>query len=138
MKRLPIRFCCIEFLNITSISYHTKFKKSSSIQPLINTYGAIVLQYILSHIEYATVAKLALTVAKKHYLLQCIYHEKQGVGCQDATLKSREVDGRKYSDSVLMTAAITAFGVSTRVFVPSGDKLNSQRYILDVIVTEAF
>ena len=48
-------------------------------------------------------------------------------------MEDRRVSRRQNLTSVMVWAAVTATGRSLLVFVPSGVKLNSQRYISDIL-----
>ena len=51
-------------------------------------------------------------------------------------MEGRRVSRRQNPTSVMVWAAVTTTGRSLLVFVPSGVKLNSQRYISDILEGE--
>ena len=95
-----------------------------------------------------TVPNLVFTDEKKFDIQHCLNHKNYRVWSRDVSVEGRRVwsrdvsvEGRTVSRrqnplSVMVRAVITATGRSPLVFVPSGVKLNSQRYISDILEAE--
>ena len=83
-----------------------------------------------------TVPNLVLTDEKKFDVQQCLNHQNDRVWSRDGSVEGRRVSRRQNPLSVMVWAGITATGRSPLVFVPSGVKLNSQRYISDILEAE--
>ena len=80
-----------------------------------------------------TVPNLVFTDEKKFAVQQCLNHQNDRVWSRDGSVEGRRVSRRRDPLSVMVWAWITA----TRLgFVHSGVKLNSQRYISDILEDE--
>ena len=69
---------------------------------------------------------------KKFDVRQCLNHQNDRVWSRDGSVEGRRVSRRQD----LLSVMVTATGRSPLVFLPSGVKLNSQRYILDILEAE--
>ena len=83
-----------------------------------------------------TVPNLVFTDEKKFDVQQCLNHRNDRVWSRDGSVEGRRVSQLQNPLSVMVWAAIRATGRSSLVFVPSGVKLNSQRYISDILEAE--
>lgn len=90
-------------------------------------------QHILNLSKNGTLPNLAFTDEKKFDVKQCLNHQNDRVWSRDGSVEGRRVNRRQNPLFVMVWAAITATGRSPLVFVPSGVKLNSQRYISDIL-----
>ena len=63
----------------------------------------------------------------------CVNHQNDRVWGRNASVEGRRVSRRQNPISAMVWAAITATRKSPLIFVPSGVKLNSQRYISDIL-----
>ena len=93
-------------------------------------------QHILNLMKDGTVPNLVLTDEKKFDVQQCINHQNDRVWSRVGSVEGRRVSRRQNPLPVMVWAAITATGRSPLVFVPTGVKLNSQRYISDILEAE--
>ena len=83
-----------------------------------------------------TVPNLVFTDEKKFNVQQSLNHQNDRVWSRDGSVEGRRVSRPQNPLSVMVWAAITATGRSPLYFVPSGVKLNSQRYISDILEAE--
>ena len=83
-----------------------------------------------------TVPNLMITDVEKFDVKQCLNHQNNRVWSTDGSVEGRRVSRRQKPLSVMVWAAITATGIFPLVFAPSGVKLNSQRYISDILEAE--
>ena len=67
---------------------------------------------------------------------QCVNHQNDRVWGRNASVEGKRLSRHQNPTSVMARAAVTATGRSPLVFVPSGVKLNSQRYISDILEGE--
>ena len=67
---------------------------------------------------------------------QCVNHQNDHFWGRNVFVEGRRVSRRQNPTSVMVCAAVTATGRVPLVFVPSGVKLNSQRYISDILEGE--
>ena len=93
-------------------------------------------QHILNLMKDGTVPNLVFTDEKKFEVQQCLNYQNDRVWSRDGSVEGRRVSRRQNPLSVMVWAAITATGRSPLVFVPSGVKLHSQRYISDILEAE--
>ena len=89
-------------------------------------------QHILNLMKDGKVPNLVFTDEKKFDVQQCLNHQNDRVWSRDGSVEGRSVSRRQNPLSVMVWAAIIATGRSPLVFVLSGVKLNSQRYISDI------
>ena len=76
---------------------------------------------------------LVFSDEKKFDVGQCVNHQKNRVWGRNAFVEDRRVSRRQNPTSVMVWMVITAPGRCSLVFVLSGVKLNSQRYISDIL-----
>ena len=88
---------------------------------------------ILKRIKSGTLSNLVFTDEKKFDVQQSVNHQNDRVWTRNGLTNSRRVTRRQNPSSVMVWAAITATGRSPFVFIPSGVKINSQRYISDIL-----
>ena len=93
-------------------------------------------QHILNFVKNITVPNSVVTDEKKFDVKQCRNHQNDRVWSRDGSVEGRRVSRRQNPLSVRVWMAITATGRSPLVFLTSGVKLNSQRYISDILETE--
>ena len=93
-------------------------------------------QHLLNPMKDGAVPNLLFTDANKLYVQQCLNYQNDRVWSRDVSVEGRRVGRRQNPLSVMVWAAITATGRSPLVLVPSGVKLNSQRYISDILEAE--
>jgi hypothetical protein len=86
-------------------------------------------QHILDLIEDGTLPNLVFSDEKKFDIKQYINHQNDRVWSWDGSVATRTATQHQNPMSVMVWAAVTATGRSPLVFVPSGVKLNCQRYI---------
>ena len=106
---------------------------------LSNTHERMRLdrcQHILNLMKDGTVPNLVFTDEKKFNVQQCLNHQIGRVWSIDGSVEGRRVSRCQNPLSVMVWAAITVTGRSPLVFVLSGVKLNSQRYISDILEAE--
>jgi hypothetical protein len=90
-------------------------------------------QHILDLIEDGTLPNLVFSDEKKFDIEQSVNRQNDRVWSRDGSVATRTATRRQNPMSVMVWAAVTATGRSPLVFVPSGVKLNSQRYISDIL-----
>ena len=93
-------------------------------------------QHILNLMKDGKVPNLVFTDEKKFGVQQCLNHQNDRVWSRDGSVLGRRVSRLQNQLSVMVWAAIAATGRSSLFFVPSGVKLNSQRYISDILKAE--
>lgn len=93
-------------------------------------------QNILNLMSEGMLPNLVFSDEKKFDVEQCVNHQNDRVWSKDGSEKVRRVSRRQNPASVMVWAAVTATGRSPLVFVPSGVKLNSERYISDILEAE--
>ena len=81
-------------------------------------------------------SNLVFSDKKKLDVEQCVNHQNDRVWSRNASVEGRRVSRLQNPTSVMVWAAVTATGRSPLVAVPSGVKLNSQRYISDILECE--
>ena len=70
---------------------------------------------------------------KKFDIQQVVNQQNDRVWGSSSSVKGRIATRRQYPQSVMIWAAVTPSGRSPLVFVPSGLKLNSERYVSDIL-----
>ena len=93
-------------------------------------------QHILNLMKDGKVPNLVFTDAKKFDVQQCLNHQNDRVWSRDGSVEGRSVSRRQNPLSAMVWAAITVTGRSPFICVPSGVKLNSQRYISYILEAE--
>ena len=93
-------------------------------------------QHILNLMKDGVVPNFLFTDEKKYDVQHCLNHQNNRIWSRDGSVEGRRVIRHQNLLSVMVWAAITATGKSPLVFVPSGVKLNSQRYISDTLEAE--
>ena len=88
---------------------------------------------ILRDIDEGTLPNLVFTDEKKFDIQQAVNHQNDRVWASSSTTKDRVVTRSQNPKSVMVWAAVTATGRTPLLFVPSGVKLNSPRYIKDIL-----
>ena len=89
--------------------------------------------HILEQIREGTLPNLVFTDEKKFDIQQVVNQQNDRVWGSSSTIGGRVVTRRQNPQSVMVWGAVTATRRSPLVFVPSGVKLNSQRYISDIL-----
>ena len=91
---------------------------------------------ILKRIKSGTLPNLVFTDEKKFDVQQSVNPQNDRVWSKSGLAKLRRVSQRQNPCSVMVWAEITATGRSSLVFIPSGAKINSQRYISDILSSQ--
>ena len=94
-----------------------------------------IAQIILDHMAEGTLPNLVFSDEKKFDVDQCVNHQNDRVWSKDGSETVRRGSWRQNPASVMVWIAVTATGRSL-VFVPSGVKLNSERYISHILEAE--
>ena len=93
-------------------------------------------RHLLNLMEDGMLPNLMFSDEKKFDVEQCVNYQNDRVWGRNASVEGRRVSRRQNPTSVMVWAAVTATGRSPLVFVPLGVKLNSQRYISDILEGE--
>ena len=88
---------------------------------------------LLQDIAEGTLPNLVFTDEKKFDIQQAINQKNGKVWASSSTTEGRIVTRRQNPQSVMVWAAVTATGRSPFLFVPTGVKLNSERYVSDIL-----
>ena len=88
---------------------------------------------ILDEIDQGTLPNLVFTDEKKFDIQQVVNQQNDRVWGSSTSVEGRIVTRRQNPQSVMIWAAVTPSGRSPLVFVPSGVKLNSERYVSDIL-----
>ena len=88
---------------------------------------------LLQDIAEGTLPNLVFTDKKKFNIQQPVNQKNDRVWVSSSTTEGKIVTRRQNLQSVMMWAAVTAIGRSLLLFVPTGVKLNSERYISDIL-----
>ena len=88
---------------------------------------------LLQDIAEGMLPNLVFTDKKKFDIQQAVNQKNDRVWASSFTTKGRIVTRRQNPQSVMVWAVVTATGRSPLLFVPTGVKLNSERYILDIL-----
>lgn len=88
---------------------------------------------ILQEIADGTLPNLVFTDEKKFDIQQVVNQQNDRIWTFSSSTERRIVTRRQNPQSVMVWAAVTETGRSPLLFVPSGVKLNSQRYIADIL-----
>ena len=92
-------------------------------------------RHLLNLVEDGMLLNMVFSDEKKFDVRQCVYYQNKR-GSTNASVEGSRVSRRQNPISVMVWAAVTATGRSPLVFVPSEVKLNSQRYISDILEGE--
>ena len=84
---------------------------------------------ILDENDQGTLPNLVFTDEKKFDIQQAVNQQNDRVWGSSSLVKCRIATRRQYPQSVMIWAAVTPSGKSPLVLVPSGVKLNSERYV---------
>ena len=87
----------------------------------------------LEDIDEGILPNLVFTDEKKFDIQQVVNHQNDRIWASSSSTEGRIVTRRQNPQSVMVWAAVTATGRSPLLFVPSGVKLNSQRYVTDIL-----
>jgi hypothetical protein len=90
-------------------------------------------QHILDLIRDGTLPNLVCSDEKNFDIEQSVNRQNDRVWSRDGSVATRTATRRQNPMPVMVWAAVTATGRSPLDFVPSGVKLNSQRYISDIL-----
>ena len=88
---------------------------------------------LLQNIAEGTLPNLVFTDEKKFDILQAVNQKNDRVWASSSTINGRIVTRRQNPQSVMVWAAVTATRRSLLLFVPTGVKLNSERYVSDIL-----
>ena len=88
---------------------------------------------ILKDIDEGTLPNLVFTDEKKFDIEQVVNQQNDRVWASSSATEERIVTRHQNPQSVMIWAAVTGTGRSLVLFVPSGVKLNSQRYVADIL-----
>ena len=95
-------------------------------------------QHILNLMKDRTVPNLVFTDENKFDVQQYLNHLNDRGWTGDGSVEGRKVSRPQNLLSVMLWVAITVAGRSPLIFVPSGVKLSSQRYISDILEAKLF
>ena len=84
-------------------------------------------------IAEGTLPNLVFTDEKKFDIQQAVNQKNDRVWASSSTTEGRIVTRRQNPPSAMVWAAVTATGRSPLLFIPTGMKLNSERYVLDIL-----
>ena len=73
------------------------------------------------------------TDEKKFDIQQVFNQQNDRVWGSSSSVKGRIAKRRQYPQSIMIWAAVTPSERSPLIFVPSGVKLNSERYVSDIL-----
>ena len=88
---------------------------------------------LLQDIAEGMLPNLVFTDKKKFDIQLAVNQKNDGVWASSSTTEGRIVTRCQNPRSVIMWAAVTATGRSPLLFVPTGVKLNSERYVSDIL-----
>ena len=88
---------------------------------------------ILHEMTDGTLSNLVVTNKKKFDIQQVTNQQNDQVCAFSSSTEERIVTGRQNPQCVIVWAAVTETGRFPLLFVPTGVKLNSQRYIADIL-----
>ena len=88
---------------------------------------------LLQDIAEGMLPNLVFTDEKKFNIRQAVDQKNNRVWASSSTTEARIVTRRQNPQSVMVWTAVTATGRSLLLFVPMGVKLNSERYISDIL-----
>ena len=88
---------------------------------------------LLQDIAEGTLPNLVFTDKKKFDIQQAVNQKNDRVWASSSTTKGRIVTRCQNPESVMVWAAVIATGRSPLLFVPTGVKLNSERYISNIL-----
>ena len=111
-------------------TYPYKMRKRHELSTTHERMRLVRCQHILNLMKDGTVPNLVFMDEKEFDIQQCLNHQNDRVWSRDGSVEGRRVTRHQNALSVMVWAAISATGRSPLVFVPSGTKLNRQRYIL--------
>ena len=93
-------------------------------------------RHLLNLMEDGMLPNLVVSDEKKFDVEKCVNHQNELVCGMNASVEDRRVSRRQNPTSVMVWASVTGTGRSPLIFVLSGVKLNSQRYISDILKGE--
>ena len=93
-------------------------------------------RHLLNLIEDDMLFNLVFSDEKIFDFEPCINNQHDRVWGRNASVEGRRVSRRQNPISLMVWAVVTATGRSPLIFVPSAVKLNSQRYISDILESE--
>ena len=120
--------------NLKTFPY--KMQKRHELTPTHERMRVERCRHLLNPMEDGMLPNLVFSDEKKFDVEQCVNHQNDRVWARNASVEGRRVSRRQNPTSVMVWKAVTATGRSPLVFVPSGVKLNSQRYISDILEGE--
>ena len=88
---------------------------------------------LLQHIAEGTLPNLVFIDEKKFDIQQAVNQKNNRVWASSSTTEGRIVTRHQNPQSVMVWAAVTATWRSPLLFVPTGVKLNSDRYVSDIL-----
>ena len=88
---------------------------------------------LLHYIAEGMLPNLVFTDEKKFDIQQTVNQKNDRVWASSSTIEKRIVTRCQNSQSVMVWAAVTTTGRSPLFFVPTGVKLNSERYVSDIL-----
>ena len=88
---------------------------------------------LLQDIAEGMLPNLVFTDEKKFDIQQAVNQKNDRVWASSSTTEGRIVTRHQNPQSVMVWAAVTATGRSPPLFVPTGVKLNSERYVSDIL-----
>ena len=112
-----------------------KMEKRHELTPTHERMRVERCRHLLNLMEDGMLPNLVFSDEKKFDVEQCVNHHNDCVWGRNASVEGRRVSRRQNPNSVIVWAAVTATGRSPLVFVPSGVKLNCQRYISNILRT---
>ena len=122
------RVRCAASLRRTSKPSPTRCRSAMSSHPRINKWGSKDVDTFWTSYKIACCPMFSGVDGE-----QCFNHQNNRVWGRNASVEGRRVSRRQNPTSVMVWAAVTATGRTSLVFVTSGVKLNSQRYISDIL-----
>ena len=120
--------------NLKTFPY--KVQKRHELTPTHERMRVERCRHLLNLMEDDMLPNLVFSDEKKFDVEQCVNHQNGRVWGRNVSVEGRRVSRRQNPTSVMVWAAVTATERSLLVFVPSGVKLNSQRYISDILEGE--
>ena len=110
-----------------------KMQKRHELTPTHERMRVERCRHLLNLMKDGMLPNLVFSDKKKFDVEQCVNHQNDGVWDRNAPVEDRRVSRHQNPTSVMVWAEVTATGRSPLVFVPSWVKLNSQRYISDIL-----
>ena len=110
-----------------------KMQKRHELTPTHEQMRIERCRHLLNLMEDGMLPNLVFSDEKKFDVVQCVNHQNNRVWGRNASVEGRRVSRHQNPNSVMVWAAT---GRCPLVFVPSGVKLNSQRYISNILEGE--